>query len=38
MLQYTASEKYQRDNHVIHFVLMGVFAVIVIIAAIVYFS
>jgi len=38
MLKYFASEKYRRDKHMIHFLLMGVFVVIILVAAYIYFS
>ena len=38
MLKYFESEKYKRDKHVIHFVLIGVCVVIIIAGLLIYFN
>jgi len=38
MLKYIESEKYKRNKHAIHFILIGIALAVIIIGVLVYFS
>ena len=37
MLKYIDSEKYRRDPHIVHFILIGICVVVIVVGAFVFF-